>query len=413
MKLYETENRYREFGFERNPFSFVLEPQIVKDFIYQREANRAIEEIKKSDSLVLRLPDESSLSDFTDFYTFFARTLLMAPDKSYFSFEIPGSALLNQKLLGVITSIRNRFVGNDVFRIYQSYFASKIITLYEEGYLQEMLKDFNAEALYKETVESKGANLLEIMNYEPEVIRSEDEESEEYKQRKLEIEEKIRKRDSLREFFYRLIEGENFGPAVVNSLRSVIQRGVQEGPANLIPVNVRTDLIGISKLLNYAYTNRVAVLLNLGQIPFLDEEEIIEYEAMINEATTILSKYNKVVYICRVQDLQIVPDVFESKKTVSLNFSTDFLSVNDEEKELKTVEQFKSLALYLISAWSGVKTDVLNSVEKAAENAFNLSNSDNLMALKLLERAFEEAIQTDSLTNLQEIVVGIGNEQQK
>lgn len=404
MKIFETENKYRKYGFERNPFSFVLEPQIIKDFIYQREANRAIEEIKKSNSLVLKLPDESSFSDFTDFYTFLARTLLMAPDKSYFSFEIPGSAILNQRLIGVITSIRNRFAGDDVIRIYQSYFASKVITLYEEGYLQEILKDFDAETLYKETVESKGANLLEILNYEPESIHPEDEESEEYKQRKLEIEEKIKKRDSLREFFYRLIEGEKFGPAVVNSLRAVIQKGVYEGPSNLIPVNVRTDLIGISKLLNYAYTNIVAVFLNLGQIPFLDEEEIFEYESMITEATTILSKYNRVVYLCRVQDMQVVPEVFKNKKTVALDFSTDFLSVNGEERKLENVEQFKSLVVYLVSAWSEVKKDFLESIEKAAENAFEISKGDNLIALNLLEKAFDEAIERNNLLNFHEIL---------
>lgn len=405
MKIFESENKFKKLGFEKNPFSFVLEPQFIKDYIFQREANRAFNGINQSSVLVLKFPQTSTLSDFADFVSFFLRSLLYSPDNSYFLFEVPGIALLNRRLLGAITAIRNQMDEEATQRIYQGYFATKIIELYNSGSLKESLPGFDADELYQKTLETKGRNLIEMMNYVPEEIKKGEEESEEsYLDRVKEAEEKLQKRDNLREFFYRIIESEGFGPAVVNSLRAVIQRGLEEGPANLIPVNAKMDLIGVMKFLNYSYSNIVLSLFNLGQIPFLDEEELVEYESLISEVETIVKKYGKVVYLCQAQDLQIVPDVFEGKKMLELNFSTEFLGVDGEAEELQSEEQLENLVYYFLGASNQVSNELLDVARRAAREAYRIAEGDLRYAFKLLESGFEKAADAGDLSLFEKLV---------
>jgi|GEM_PF-4291234 len=398
MIFYETENIYLKAGYLRNPFNLVLEPQFIKDYIFQREANRALNELQQKSMLVLRMPDNSTLSDFTDFYSFFVRSMLLAPDSSYFSLEVPGSALINQGLLGAFISIRNRISAQNVERIFLSYFVRKIKDLYEQGMLGNNLKLFDPDELYRETIESRGYNLLETMSYEPEVVeKREDEPEEEFRRRQQEVEQKLARRDELREFFYRLIEGENFGPAVVNALRAVVQRGLHEGPDNLIPRNVRLDVLGILKFLKYSHSNIVVTFLNLGNIPFLDDEEIAAYESTIAEAETLFRKQAKVVHLAKAQDYQMVGEFFEGKPVLALSFDASFLEVDREAAELESAEQFVSLVFYLLGAFGSVTAEAGKVFEEAARQAYSLAERNTRYALKLLEKAFDAAVESGNL----------------
>lgn len=398
MSFYETENVYLKAGYLRNPFTLVLEPQFIKDYLYQREANRALNELQQKNLLVLRMPDDSTLSDFTDFYSFFARSMLFAPDSSYFNFEVSGSALINQGLLGAFTSIRNRISTQNAERIFLSYFVQKIKDLYEQGTLGANLKLFDPEELYRETIESRGSNLLEIMNYQPEAVKKrEDETEEEFSKRKQEIEQKLARRDELRELFYRLIEGENFGPAVVNALRAVIQRGLNEGPDNLIPRNIRLDLLGILKFLRFSHSNIVATFFNLGNIPFLDDEEIAAYESTIAEAETLFRKQSKVVHLTKVSDYQMIGEFFEGKPVLALSFDASFLEIDKEAAGLESEQQFVSLVFYLLGAFGGVDAEAAKAYEEAARQAYSLAEGDTRLALKLLEKAFDRAVESGNL----------------
>lgn len=403
MKLFEKENRYQRYGFEANPFSMVLEPESLKDYIYQRESNRVLKEIKKERILVLRFPEDATISDFTDFYSYLANTFKASPDRSFVSFEVPGPALLNQRLLSIIVVIRNNLYADVSERVYLNYFAEKVISSYESGTFQSQLEGFDHEALYQETLETKGRNLLEIMNYEAEMPKREDfQTDEQYEEKLKEINEFLAKRDSLREFFYRQIEADGFGPAVTSSLRAVIQRGIEEGPSSMIPVNAKADLIGLSKFLSLAYSNVVFTFFNLGNIPFLDEDEIVAYESDIAEAETILKRYARILYLCKVSDTQVVPDVFVGKPEVELNFKTDFINSNEDDTELKNADEFKSLVLYMLGVGNGVSGELLNLFEKLSLEAFEKSSGDLRRSFKLLEKAFDTYVETG---NLQEVKI--------
>lgn len=403
MKLFEKENRYQKYGFETNPFSMVLEPELLKDYIYQRESNRVLKEIKKERILVLRFPEDATISDFTDFYSYLANTFKASPDRSFISFEVPGPALLNQRLLSIIVVIRNNLYADVSERVYLNYFAEKVISSYESGTFQSQLEGFDHEALYQETLETKGRNLLEIMNYEAEMPKREDfQTDEQYEEKLKEINELLAKRDSLREFFYRQIEADGFGPAVTSSLRAVIQRGIEEGPSSMIPVNAKADLIGLSKFLSLAYSNVVFTFFNLGNIPFLDEDEIVAYESDIAEAETILKRYARILYLCKVSDTQVVPDVFVGKPEVELNFKTDFINSNEDDTELKNADEFKSLVLYMLGVGNGVSGELLNLFEKLSLEAFEKSSGDLRRSFKLLEKAFDTYVETG---NLQEVKI--------
>lgn len=403
MKLFEKENRYQKYGFETNPFSMVLEPELLKDYIYQRESNRVLKEIKKERILVLRFPEDATISDFTDFYSYLANTFKASPDRSFISFEVPGPALLNQRLLSIIVVIRNNLYADVSERVYLNYFAEKVISSYESGTFQSQLEGFDHEALYQETLETKGRNLLEIMNYEAEMPKREDfQTDEQYEEKLKEINEFLAKRDSLREFFYRQIEADGFGPAVTSSLRAVIQRGIEEGPSSMIPVNAKADLIGLSKFLSLAYSNVVFTFFNLGNIPFLDEDEIVAYESDIAEAETILKRYARILYLCKVSDTQVVPDVFVGKPEVELNFKTDFINSNEDDTELKNADEFKSLVLYMLGVGNGVSGELLNLFEKLSLEAFEKSSGDLRRSFKLLEKAFDTYVETG---NLQEVKI--------
>lgn len=391
MKLYERENIYRKVGFERNPFSMALEPQIIKDYIYQRESGRVLKEIRDKKVLVLRFSDESTMSDFTDFYTYLTNTFLRSPDSSYLPVGVSGTAFLHQRLLGVITKIRNSLHGEIVGRIYRSYFAEKVIAAHREGRLKEQLPGLDAEELYRKTLETKGANLVAELCYEPEEVSRDDFESEEeYEKRKKEEEELVNRREELRRFFYSQIEADSFGPAVTSSLRAVIHRGLEDGPASMISAsNPKMDLIGILKFLSYSYSNLIFSFFNLGQIPFLDDEELVAYESVITEAEAILKKFATVLHLCRMSDLQVVPDVFEGKPNLELNFSTDFLSVDGEAESLNSKEQFKSLALYMLGVGESVPSQILLAFEDLSIRAFETSGGNTREAMRILERAFD------------------------
>jgi hypothetical protein len=184
-----------------------------------------------------------------------------------------------------------------------------------------------------------------------------------------------------------------------------MQHGLHEGPANLIPRNIRLDLLGVLKFLKFSYSNIVATFFNLGNIPFLDDEEIAAYESTIAEAETLLRKQAKVVYLTRPQDYQVVPDVFEGKQILALNFDSSFLNIDKEATELESEEQFISLVFYLLGAFGGVSAKLERSFEEAAKKAYLLAEGSTRYALKLMDKAFEEAAKNEDLMQIGSLLV--------
>jgi hypothetical protein len=396
MKVYERENIYLKYGYSRNPFSLVLEPEKLREVAYQREASRVFNEVVKQEQRVLavELPESSTLEDEVSFFSFLARTFLLSPDESWFTFEIPGGGVLQQRTLVGFTSIRNRIYEKNAPRIFLSYLLEKFLDGCESGVLGEIFDEDELEREKQKAIETKGASLLEILNYAPEIPKplgeeATEEEKEEYETRLAEIKKKEEQRDRLRDFYYRLLEVERFGLAVTTAMRSVIQRGIEDAPSNLIPRDARGDLIGILKFLKYSYSNIVSFFINIGTIPFLDDEEIIDYRGQVSELEMIIREFANVLYFVSKKELAIAGPLIEGKRIISVGFSLDFIEKNGSEKELKSVDEFSALVLYMLGAFAG---EEIKNINEVAEAAFKAAEGDYIYAFSLLEKAFEDAV---------------------
>lgn len=396
MKVYERKNIYLDYGYSRNPFSFVLEPENLKEVAYQREASRVFTEVvnQKKRVLVVELPESSTLEDEVNFFSFLARTFLLSPDESWFIFEIPGGGVLQQRTLVGFTSVRNRIYEKNAPRIFLTYLLEKFLDGSESGLLSGIFDEDELESEKQKAIKTRGASLLEILNYVPEVPKplsdnASEKEKQEYEAKLKEIKKKEEQRDRLRDFYYRLLEVERFGLAVTTAMRNVIQRGIEDASSNLIPRDARGDLIGILKFLKYSYSNIVSFFINIGMIPFLDDEEIIDYRGQISELEMIIREFANIIYFISKKELAIAGPLVEGKKTINVSFSLDFIEKGGSENELKSADEFLGLVLYMLGAFSG---EEIKNINEATKDAFNLAGGDYIYAFSLLEKAFDNAV---------------------
>ncbi len=414
LKIYEKENLYLKVGFERNPFSMSLEPQIVKDFIFQREANRVFSIITKNPrrTHVVWLGPECLPDDYSDFLTFLAQNFLFSVDSSWFFFDLSSAALTSQRMLGVFTNIRSRIEPKNVARIFSSYLLEKLLGVSDAGMLAETFSPEEAAEFVEKAQQTKGIHIIEFLTQKPELPpkpaeNATEEEKAVYSEARKSVEELIEKQQALRELYYRLIEADRLGAAATTALRHVLQRGLDDAVSNLIPRDAKMDLIGMMKFLSYSYSRIVAFLYGVGMIPFLDEDEIIDYRSLLVDAESTIRQFANVVYIIRPSDLLVAEEIIEEKPKIEPSFDTSFLEIENPASEIQAIntdEKFSALAHYMVGAWSDISGELLKFLDEAAKAAYSKAGGDARQALFLLERAFDRAAEEGTFERFYDFV---------
>lgn len=410
MKIYEQENPYQKVGFSRNPFSMVLEPEKPAEIAFQREANRIYSHLEKNpqSSFVVWLDPKALVEAEIAFYSYLFRSFLLAPEDKWFVFDIPGTALRARGSLTGFEAIVGRIFEKNAPRIFYSYLISKLEVARNAGSLKNKLASFeNVDSWMEEVYKTKGEVIAETLYYQPpeleedkdtaageEVSENESEANEAEKEKKKEererkareIEQKLKQKKELKSFFLRAIEIENISNAVKTALKTSVNQGVEMGFTSFLPRDAKQELIGILKLLDFSYSRKICFMTGVGDIPFLEEDDLIEYTSLVAEQEQIVKRYGSVCYVIKPRDRASISELVSDKPEAEVSLFPEIL----EDSETKDDEWFKKVSLYMVGAFEGLDKEFLKEVEKASRSAFEESEGEWIDALKLMELAFDE-----------------------
>lgn len=404
-RIFEIENPYQKVGFPRNPFKMELELETLKQVAFQREANRIYGVVDKNpqQSYVIWLDPQALVEDEIDFYSYLFRSFLNCPEEKFFVFDIPGSFFSRRGSRTGFEAITSRIFEGNAGRIFYSYIYSKLLQAKEDGVLKDRLPSFeDAESFLNQIKDTKGQALADVLFYEPEEKGEEQEaetvpeessggEVEESSKEKTESEEKedinLKKKDELARFLVSIIDADNIGEASKAAIRTTVLSGLEVGMTSFLSRDARTDLIGIMRLLQYAYSRLVCFLIGVGNIPFLDEDRITEYTAIIAEQDMLLKRSANICYILKTRDEPLVKDLMMGKESIQTALFPEIL-----KNEGLSKESFRDLTLYLLGAFEVTDTDLLSQVEEAASVAYECADGDWKDGLRSLEKAFDSYV---------------------
>lgn len=399
MKLYEQKNPYRRFELPGNPFRLVLEPEKLHEIAYQREANRVYNYFFRNPntSAVVWVDPRATIDDDIAFYSFLFRTFLLAPEAMWFVFDVTGSALRVRRSLAGFQAVVQRIFIENAPRIFYSYLIDKLNEFKQAGTLDNSLPSFDTDKLIQEAVDTGGESLGEILFYAPETPEepgeeASDEEKAVYEEKKKEIKQRLIEKDELRSFFRKVIENDNLGPAAKTAMKTTVEQGFELGMTSFIPSNASKDLIGMLRLISRAYSRIICFFTGVGDIPFLDEDELFEYKSTVAEQDRLIRSHGNVAYVLRANEKAMAGDLVAGLEEIEVVMFPELLK---EEKE--DAGWFKGVALYLLGAFPEVDSALLDEVEEAAEKAYQAAEGELRYGLKLLEKAFEKkAVEPDT-----------------
>lgn len=409
MKLYEQENPYLKFNLPRNPFALVLEPEKLHEIAYQRESNRVYNYFFRNPNTsgVVWVDHRATIDDDIAFYSFLFRTFLLAPEAMWFVFDVLGSALRVRRSLAGFQAILQRIFIENAPRIFYSYLVEKLKEFKEAGALEKNLPSFDVDELLETAVSTRGESLGEILFYTPEEPEKPGEEAPEeekaaYEQKKQEIEEKLKKRHELRLFFRKVIENDYLGPAAKTAMKTTVEQGFELGMTSFIPSNASKDLIGMLRLLSHAYSRRICFFTGVGDIPFLDEDELFEYKSTVAEQDRLIRSMGNVAYILRKNERAAVGDLVSGLEEIEVDMFPELLK---EEKD--DPEWFRGVALYMMGAFPDISQELLDEVEAAAEQAYQAAEGELRYGLKLLEKAIDRKAENPDVPLSEFIKAGV------
>lgn len=405
-RIFEQENPYLKVGFLRNPFKMELELESIKQIAFQREANRVYVKVDENPqkTFVIWVDPEALIEDEIDFYSFLLRSFLLCPESKYFIFDVLGHALRVRANLSGFEAVTSQIYEGNAGRIFYSYAYNKLRQANEEGGLKDRLPSFDdVDGFLEEVKKTRGKALADVLFYQPEEHTEEKTETAETeggtvtqaveeKKQEAEVQTEAQKEEDLRlkqkeelaSFLIDLINADNIGEASKTAMRTTVMSGLEIGMTSFLPRDPRNDLLGILRLLSHAYSRLVCFMCGVGDIPFLEEDEVAEYTALIAEQEMLIRRSANVCYVLKKRDEIVVRDLIEGKESLQMSFFPEVLKKDEFSKE-----DFRDVTLYLTGAFKNISSDFIADVEEAAYEAYKLSDGNFKDGLKTLERAFD------------------------